>query len=139
VVELALAGAAALTVVNRSAERGRELAALLTDSVALEVNGEIEVAVEPLEGSFRFPPDTDVVVNATSIGLYPDVEARVPLDLEKVAGRALVADVIPNPPITRLLATAAGLGCEVLDGLEMLVEQGRMASSSGRAFSPTSI
>jgi shikimate 5-dehydrogenase len=36
----------------------------------------------------------------------------------------LVADVIPNPPRTRFLAEAAERGCEVIDGLEMLVEQG---------------
>jgi shikimate dehydrogenase len=72
------------------------------------------------------PADANLVVNATSIGLYPDVDAVVPLELEDVAGRALVADVIPNPPETRLLRTAAELGCETLDGLEMLVEQGRI-------------
>ena len=43
-----------------------------------------------------------------------------------MAGRALVADVIPNPPETRFLREAATAGCETLDGLEMLVEQGRI-------------
>jgi shikimate dehydrogenase len=50
----------------------------------------------------------------------------VPLDLAEVAGRALVADVVPNPPETRFLREAAAAGCETLDGLEMLVEQGRI-------------
>ena len=85
-----------------------------------------DVRVEELGTGFRVPADADLVVNATSIGLYPDVEAVVPLELEDVAGRALVADVIPNPPETRFLGTAAELGCETLDGLEMLVEQGRI-------------
>ena len=35
-----------------------------------------------------------------------------------------VADVIPNPPETRLLRAAAERGCTVLDGLGMLVNQG---------------
>jgi shikimate dehydrogenase len=117
-VELALAGAAAITVVNRGPERGAELGALL--------GAHVEVRVEELADGFRVPADADLVVNATSIGLYPDVDAEVPLDLAEVAGRALVADVVPNPPETRFLREAAAAGCETLDGLEMLVEQGRI-------------
>jgi shikimate dehydrogenase len=118
-VELALAGAESITVVNRSAERGRELGVVLEGLVA-------DVAVEPPGDGFRVPAGTDLVVNATSIGLYPAVEAVVPLVLDEVAGRALVADVIPNPPETRFLRETAAAGCETLDGLEMLVEQGRI-------------
>ncbi len=120
-VELLLAGAASLTIVNRSAERGRELGALLDG-----VESPTDVGVEPLAGGFRVPADADLVVNATSIGLYPDVDAVVPLALDDVTGRALVADVVPNPPETRFLRVAAELGCETLDGLGMLVEQGRI-------------
>jgi shikimate dehydrogenase len=118
-VELALAGAGSITVVNRGSERGRELGALLDPLVP-------EVAIDSPGDGFRVPAVTDLVVNATSIGLYPDVEAAVPLVLDEVAATALVADVIPNPPETRLLREAAALGCETLDGLEMLVEQGRI-------------
>jgi shikimate dehydrogenase len=39
----------------------------------------------------------------------------------------VVADVIPNPPRTRLLADAATRGCTTLDGMGMLVNQGRVA------------
>ena len=118
-VELALAGAASITVVNRSAERGRELARLLAEHAR-------EVLVEDLGEGYRVRPDADLVVNATSIGLHPDVDADVPVVLADVAGRALVADVIPNPPETQLLRRAATAGCETLDGLRMLVEQGRI-------------
>jgi shikimate dehydrogenase len=120
-VELALAGAASITVVNRGAERGRELGALLGG-----VESPAEVRVEELGSGFRVPADADLVVNATSIGLYPNVDAVVPLELEDVAGSVLVADVVPNPPETRFLREAAELGCETLGGLEMLVEQGRI-------------
>jgi shikimate dehydrogenase len=118
-VELALAGAARLTVVNRGAGRRDELGALLQP-----LAGELDLA--DLDGGFRVPAGTDLVVNATSVGLFPDVDAEVPLDLADVAGRALVADVVPNPPETRFLREASALGCETLDGLEMLVEQGRI-------------
>ena len=39
----------------------------------------------------------------------------------------VVADVIPNPPRTRLIREASALGCTTLDGIGMLVEQGVVA------------
>lgn len=117
-VELALAGAAQITLVNRSEGRGRELLELLRKATSSAA----EFAA--WRGDFAVPEGTDVVVNATSIGLFPDVEARVAIDLESLRPSMVVADVIPNPPRTRLLRDAAARGCRTLDGLGMLVNQG---------------
>ena len=38
----------------------------------------------------------------------------------------VVADVIPNPPRTSFLAAAEAAGCRTIDGLGMLVNQGRI-------------
>ena len=65
-----------------------------------------------------------MVINATSIGLFPDVDAELPLDVQTLLPRMVVADVIPNPPRTRLVRAAAEKGCRVIDGLGMLVNQG---------------
>ena len=81
----------------------------------------------PWDGELSVPEGTDVLVNATSIGLHPDVDARVPLDLESLRPGMVVADVIPNPPRTRLIRDAEARGCTVLDGLGMLVNQGVIA------------
>ena len=70
------------------------------------------------------PEGTDIVVNATSIGLFPDVDARLDLDPDTLRPGMVVADVIPNPPRTRLIRDAEARGCTVLDGLGMLVNQG---------------
>jgi shikimate dehydrogenase len=61
---------------------------------------------------------------ATSIGLFPDVDARLDLDLDSLRPGMVVADVIPNPPRTLLIRDAEARGCAVLDGLGMLVNQG---------------
>ena len=71
---------------------------------------------------------TDIVVNATSIGLFPDVDATLDVDLDDPVGPGMVvADVIPNPPRTRLIRDAEARGCTVLDGIGMLVNQGVIA------------
>jgi shikimate dehydrogenase len=117
-VELALAGARSITIVNRDEGRGSGLVDLL--------NARTKAPSElvPWRGPFAIPPGTDIVVNATSIGLYPDVEAALELDLASLREGMIVADVIPNPPRTRLVRDAEKRGCKVLDGLGMLVNQG---------------
>jgi shikimate dehydrogenase len=117
-VELALAGAAHITIVNRSVGRGQTLVNLL--------NGETPVDAEFVlwEGSYSLPAGVDVLVNATSIGLYPNVGERPDLNYESIRPGMTVCDVIPNPPHTPFLAAAQQRGAQTLDGLGMLVNQG---------------
>jgi shikimate dehydrogenase len=117
-VECALAGVASITVVNRDPERGRELVELLAERTAARA----ELVV--WETTQRVPETTGIVVNATSIGLFPDVEARLDLDPDSLRPGMVVADVIPNPPRTPLLRDAEVRGATVLDGIGMLVDQG---------------
>ena len=117
-VELALASVERITLVNRSRERGECLVKLLREKTG------VTAAFALWEGDYELAEDTDVVVQATSIGLFPDVQARVPLVVESLRPGMIVADVIPNPPVTRLLDDAQKRGCLVLDGLGMLVNQG---------------
>lgn len=117
-VEVSLAGADRVTVVNRSAARGEEVAALLD----AQTPADAELVL--LDGEYAVPEDADIVVNATSIGLFPDVDARVPVDPGSLRAGVVVADVIPNPPRTRFIEEAEARGCKVLDGLGMLVNQG---------------
>ena len=122
-VEMALAGANRISIVNRSEERGRELAALLNDKVK-DRCPELESNLVLWNGDFQIPSDTDIVINATSIGLYPDVDAKLALDSNTLTSNMIVADVIPNPPKTQLVKLATSKGCRVIDGLKMLVGQG---------------
>ena len=48
----------------------------------------------------------------------------MPLQLDSLRSGVIVADVIFNPPQTRLIRDAAARGCTTLDGLGMLVNQG---------------
>ncbi len=117
-VEMALAGVSAITVVNRARERGEGLVRLLNEKTPAKA----EFAL--WDRTYKVPPGSDIIVNATSIGLYPDVGGRLDLDLDTLKPGMVVADVIPNPPRTLLVREAEARGCTVLDGLGMLINQG---------------
>ena len=117
-VELAFAGAKRIIVVNRSEARGLALVNLL--------NAKTRIAAELVSTTkaYRLPDEADILVNATSIGLYPDVEGRINLDTASLRPGLVVADVITNPPRSPLIRDAEARGCVTLDGLGMVVNQG---------------
>jgi shikimate dehydrogenase len=117
-VELALAGASSISVVNRTAERGMELVRVINE------NTPVKAELISWQSEYKVKPDTEIVINATSIGLYPNVHDRLDLDIESLRPGMVVADVIPNPPRTHLIEDAEGRGCTIVDGLGMLVNQG---------------
>ncbi len=117
-VELALAGAKRIIVINRDAKRGQTLVDLL--NAKTKVKAELTV----WNTTYAVPNDADILVNATSIGLFPNIDARLDVDVESFRNSLVVANVIPNPPRTRLIHDAELRGCRVIDGLGMLVNQG---------------
>ena len=118
-VELALAGAASIEIVNRDEGRGRSLARLLTSRTPTTSTW------RPWIGPIAIGAGVDLVVNATSIGFHdPDTAPDVDL---RAAGLPLVADVVFDPPQTGLIRTAEAAGCGTLDGLGMLANQGAIA------------
>jgi shikimate dehydrogenase len=117
-VECALAGVASITIVNRDPARGAELVSLLNERTPARAE------LVSWNTTYRIPPDTGIVVNATSVGLFPAVDDRLDLDPDTLCDPMVVADVIANPPRTHLIRDAAARGATVLDGLGMLVNQG---------------
>jgi len=117
-VEIALAGAAQITIVNRSQDRGEKLSQLLNEKTPAQAN--FVLWREP----FLIPKDTNIVIHATSIGLFPDVNAMPNIDVSSLTAEMIVADGIHNPPLTRFLMAAQAHGCVTVDGLSMLVQQG---------------
>ncbi len=115
-VELAKAGVSRITVVNRGEERGKALVELL--------NGKTTAKAEFVrwDKTFVVPQDVDVLVNATSIGMYPDPN-RPDIDYASLRSDMTVCDGVHNPVITPFLREAAKSGCRTLDGFSMLVNQ----------------
>jgi shikimate dehydrogenase len=104
------AGAAGVAVWNRTPERAEDLAR--------------ELGVEHVAA----PRQTDLLVNATSVGLdpgQPEPEALAQLGLTELEPPPLVVDLVyrdggPTP----VQAWAERAGAEAVDGLEVLVRQG---------------
>lgn len=117
-VELALAGAAEIIVYNRSNDRGEAMVKDLVNRTG------VKASFAHWTTTYAVTGDVDILVNATSIGLYPDVDAVVDANLEGAQPSLLVCDVIPNPPETRLIKAAQAQGLKTLNGLSMLVFQG---------------
>ncbi len=129
-VETALAGVRSITVVNRDPDRGADLARLINEWTPADAN------LVGWEQPYRVPKEADIIVNATSIGLFPDVEARPNVDVDSLRPPLVVADVIGNPPSTALLRSAHAQGCTTLDGLGMLVNQAAISIEYWLGLSP---
>jgi shikimate dehydrogenase len=116
-VELALAGAQKITIVNRSVERGMVLTELINTKTS------VMASFTAWHGKYSLPEETDILVNATSIGLAPLSHEKPEIDYEAIRPAMLVCDVIPAP-ITPFLQEAQKRGAKIVDGLGMLVYQG---------------
>ncbi|MBQ6005448.1 MAG: shikimate dehydrogenase [Selenomonadaceae bacterium] len=69
----------------------------------------------------------DILINTTPLGMFPEVDGMPPVDLKLLPEGALVYDIIYNPAETKLLKTARELGYPTLNGLSMLLLQGKEA------------
>ena len=115
-VELALAGAAEITIASHTEEQSAELMALLASGPQVPAK-----LIVP-EGDYAVPEDAEVIVNATSES-SGDAAASLSIDVATLREELIVADLAVNPPQSRLLCEAAEHGCQTLDGLAILVNQ----------------
>ncbi len=116
-VELAMAKVQHITVVNREESRGKALVELLNTKTPAKADFAL------WDHTFSVPDNTDILVQATSVGLYPDTDCPN-LNYDTLLPQMVVCDVIPNPPKTEFIKRALAKGCKTFDGLSMLVNQG---------------
>ena len=119
-VECALAGAKAITIINRNEARGRELAALIAEKTTAESR---YLHWEP---AMTVPTDTEILINATCVGLHPNVTDKPDLDYSTITDRMVVSDVVFNPVDPVFLQEARARGAKTISGIGMLVQQGAL-------------
>lgn len=114
VLALANAGAASVTVLNRTPEHAEAAVALAPDRVR---TGLLEAAGGALA-------EADIVVNATPIGMAGTSEAgRLPFDPAGLRNGQVVVDLVYHPLRTALLEEARAHGCIPVTGLGTLIHQ----------------
>ncbi len=120
---LANAGAR-ITLLNRTPERAIALAADLQAAIP---GADVRAAPLPQMQIGLLAAKADLIVNATSVGMWPHTDAMPWPEGLPFPERALLFDLIYNPPETRLMAQARAQGARAENGLMMLVHQGAEA------------
>lgn len=119
-VECALAGALSVMVLNRTESHGKELAALISDRTPAKGT------YLPWQGDAKIPEGTDIVIQATCVGLHPNGSEMPAVDLTTIQPGMVVADVVFNPVMPRFLQEAQARGAKIVTGIGMLVQQGAL-------------
>ncbi len=68
-----------------------------------------------------------LIINATPVGTYPDVEAIPDLPWQWIGNRHLLFDMVYNPEVTRFLQAGEAQGAKVRNGLKMLHTQAELS------------
>lgn len=119
-VECALAGAKRITVVNRSRAHGEAL----VDTLRTHTNTQADYL--PWSHQLPVPQATDILINATPVGMRPREREAPDLDYTTVGPNMLAADVAFDPADTLFLARCAAQGARCVNGLGMLACQGAL-------------
>jgi shikimate dehydrogenase len=117
-VALALTGVGYLAITNRTQAKADDLVHKVqraAPACAVETN----IAFDPA--------GFDMVINATSLG-FGDGRGPLPIDISRVSGRTLVADVVSAPEYTPLLQAAQARGLDIVRGMEMLTPQNELVA-----------
>lgn len=120
-VSLALAGCASIVIVNRSPEKGQQLAGIVKQSApGIEIKW-----LSPNENYDLLVAESDVIINATPLTNFHGSVLRVPVAM--LNKNQVVCDLnysIYQPP---LLQEAGARGARVMDGKGMLLYQAAAA------------
>jgi shikimate dehydrogenase len=118
---LAFRGAEKIYIYNRTAKKAEEL----TDEINTKLRSCAEVVRCP-EDQTKAIQSCDILINSSSIGMHPH-EDVLPIDESLLSAELIVADIVYNPLMTKLLRTARDKGCTIVPGLGMLIYQGAAA------------
>lgn len=118
--ECALSGAKHITVANIIREQGEALVKMLNEKT------DTKASFVFWDKALSIPEDTDILSNATSVGLYPHTDQKPNINYDTVKSNMIVTDVIFNDPNSLFLQEARKRGAKTVNGLGMLVNQAAM-------------
>ena len=109
-------GGADVTLTNRTRKKAEDLV------MEFGFDG-VKIVDYDFDNLGRVLGGVDVIVNTTSIGMYPNVGAT-PVPKEFLRREHVIFDVVYNPLKTRLIVDGEAVGCKTISGVNMLVHQG---------------
>ena len=125
VYALLASGMAEVHVLNRTLARAEGLVADLHGAgIGNRRLGALKLDPQNLAAAAE---TVDLLVNATTVGMWPHVEESIWPDRVPLPRHLTVFDLVYNPLETRLLRHARRCGAQVIDGLGMLARQGALA------------
>jgi shikimate dehydrogenase len=104
-------GVTRIIVANRTGGRAEALRISFGERVQVTDWAEVEAELA----------DAALLINTTTLGMHG--QPALALDLARLRGHAIVADIVYVPVVTPLLAAARALGLSTADGLGMLLYQ----------------
>lgn len=126
-VTLSYRGISKLYIINRTYQRALEIA----DLVNLKRPGTAVASnlsdLAPNKDGDIFTGGCDIIINATSLGMYPVIDKSPVEDSSFFKAGQIVCDIIYNPAKTKFLKQAEERGCRIMNGMGMLFYQGILA------------
>ena len=107
-----------IVIYNRTETRALDLSSELSKSSRIPITGkklDFQLSSEKLG-------DGDIIINTTSLGMYPDVNSS-PIDPNVINSNITVFDIVYTPYKTKLLKEAEARGAKTVPGVNMLVYQ----------------
>jgi len=110
-----------ITILNRTEKRARDLAYDMAQVTNIAKLNSGELTLQTLGD---IAPQVELVVNATSLGMWPHTERSPWPKTLNFPSQAFCFDLVYNPRTTQLIQQAREAGAAATDGLAMLVHQG---------------
>lgn len=126
-VQMALDGVKTLHIVNRKS-RSTDAAYALAQRINQATSCRADVAfLEDAQTLADLISGSDLLTNATPIGMAPETEASFLKDPSPLRSSLVVSDMVYNPRMTKLRRQAMEAGCKTIGGTSMLLWQGAEA------------
>lgn len=107
-----------IIILNRTVEKARNLAIEIKKKIPL-----MEIIWGDLQHINKDIINTDIVINCTSAGMYPNVN-DMPLNPDIFSTNAIICDIVYKPKCTMFLMKARDKGNKIIKGMDMLIYQG---------------
>jgi len=123
-IQLAFDGAGEIIMFNRTLSTAEKIVSTINSNIASCRARAAEMNETVLKEELK---DAALLVNCTSLGMKNAIDKSIVTFPETLHRGLFVADIIYDPPKTKLISIAEEAGCRTMNGLGMLIWQGAIA------------